>query len=98
MLAMFAKSGINPGSSKYINEMTKQKTRSRDLFVHLVTTDALKQKEKKMCQKRIKFLFITSAVSRQSLTTATENLRQEYKNWLRVTIPTDFARRQTCYS
>ena len=30
-----------------------------------------------------------SAVSRQSMTTAIENLRREYKNWLRVNIPTE---------
>ena len=64
MFAMLENSGTNWGSSKYINEMTKQKTRSKHLFIHLVTTNALKQKEKKkkMCQKRIKSLFVISAV------------------------------------
>ena len=47
MFAMLENSGTNWGSSKYINEMTKQKTRSKHLFIHLVTTNALKQKEKK---------------------------------------------------
>ena len=64
MFAMLENSGTNWGSSKYINEMTKQKTRSKHHFIHLVTTNALKQKEKrkKMCQKRIKSLFVISAV------------------------------------
>ena len=47
MFAMLENSGTNWGSSKYINEMTKQKTRSKHLFIHLVTTNALKQKEKR---------------------------------------------------
>lgn len=64
MFAMLENSGTNWGSSKYINEMTKQKTRPKHLFIHLVTTNAPKQEEKrkKVCQKRIKSLFVISAV------------------------------------
>ena len=60
MFAMLENSGTNWGYSKYIKEMTKQKTKSKHLFIHLVTTNAPKQKEKrrKMCQKRIKSLFV----------------------------------------